>query len=297
MGVVQPIRKTFAERVRRSSILSQLIRDLERVSGIHIQFFPVEEEESFPPPCYAHSPLCRTLNERAAGTRLCSRAKGRFLEQAREGFLMDRCVAGTVFCAVPVPSSLGLLGHLVVAGFYSSPLTLPEVNRVRHLLEREGLRLPPTDVMRLGEKTRIVEPQRVESLRRLLEMAAGYLVKELSLELFLEGEDLPAPIRRACAYIREHFGEDPTQEEVAAIAGYSASHFSRVFHARTGLRFKEYVNEVRLQYVRRQLRETSESITTIAMAAGFRTISQFNRQFQLHYKLSPREYRKKYRNG
>jgi AraC-like DNA-binding protein len=77
----------------------------------------------------------------------------------------------------------------------------------------------------------------------------------------------------------------------------SASHFSRIFHARTGLRYKEYLNEVRLKYVRQQLREHDTPVTEIAFDAGYHTLSQFNRQFKAHYGTTPREYRKLYRPG
>lgn len=292
--MVKMIRETFAERVRRSSKLKRLTEDLEKISNLKVHFFGVGDKEVFLPPCYAHSPICRTLNEKSRGAKLCTRVRNRLLEEATHQTVVAPCVAGTRFLAVPVTSSVGLLGHLVVAGFYSSPLTLLEVNRIRHLLEREGFRIAPGDVTRLGEKTRVVELSREESLRRILEMAAGFLVKELSLELFADGGDLPEPLRKACAYIREHFQDDPTVEEVARVAGYSTSHFSRLFHARTGLRFKEYLIEVRLQEVRRRLRETPDPITQIALDAGFGTLSQFNRQFLAHYRISPREYRRKY---
>jgi len=143
----------------------------------------------------------------------------------------------------------------------------------------------------------VVSPQRQASLRRLLEITAGYLVKALSLELFQKGGDLPESIQRACHLIRQRFKEDPSQETVARAVGLSPSHFSRLFHARTGLRYKEYVNEVRLQYVRRELRERDTPVTQIALDAGYHTLSQFNRQFKGHYGVAPREYRKRYRMG
>ncbi len=206
-------------------------------------------------------------------------------------------MAGTVLCAVPIRASVGLLGYLVVAGFYEARPSSRETNRVRHLLERGGVRLGREEIARLCGRTGVIPPLRVESLRRMLEMAAGYLVKELSLELFQAGEDLPVSIKRACQLIREKFRDDPSQEEIARAVGLSTSHFSRLFHRRTGLRYKEYVNEMRLQQTRQDLRESEESITSIAFAAGYRSISQFNRQFKGHYGLSPREYRKRHRRA
>lgn len=206
-------------------------------------------------------------------------------------------MAGTHFCAVPIRSAAGLLGYLVAAGFYPTKPELRAVNRVRHLLERGGVSLAADEVGRLCGRGLVLQKERREALRRMLEMAAGHLVKELSLELFQRGGDLPPAIHRACQLIRERFRDDPSQEEIARAVGLSAGHFSRVFHRRTGLRFKEYVNEVRLRQTQKDLQETDEPVTRIAFDAGFRSISQFNRQFKGHTGLSPREFRKRHRPG
>lgn len=291
------IREAFMERIRRSSVLAELLRDVSEVAGLKIHFYGSSGETGFAPPCYEHSALCRRLNQQRSGAALCESARMHLLEEASGRTVTRSCVAGTAVCAVPIPSSAGLLGYLVAGGFYGSKPTLPDENRVRHLLERNGFALSPGEIARLCERTTVVSPPRQASLRRLLEIAAGYLVKELSLELFQQGGDLPESIQRACHLIQKRFKEDPSQETVARAVGLSSSHFSRLFHARTGLRYKEYVNEVRLQYVRRELRERDTPVTQVALDAGYHTLSQFNRQFKAHYGVAPREYRKRYRAG
>ncbi len=291
------IRQAFAERVRSSAVLQSVLNDLREVSGVRVQFLDVSKPADFQAPCRAHSALCQRLDGSEVGRVLCVSSCLRLLDQAREGTAMGHCVAGTVVCAVPIRASVGLLGYLVTGGFYEARPLMRETNRVRHLLERGGVRLEREEIARLCGRTSVVPPSRVEALRRMLEMAAGYLVKELSLELFQAGEDLPPTIKRACQLIREQFRDDPSQEEIARAVGLSTSHFSRLFHRRTGLRYKEYVNEMRLQQTRQDLRESEESITGIAFAAGYRSISQFNRQFKGHYGLSPREYRKRHRRA
>jgi AraC-like DNA-binding protein len=291
------IRQAFAERVRSSAVLQSVLNDLRQVSGLRVQFLDVTRTADFQAPCCTHSPMCQRLDGSDVGRALCVSSCLRLLDQAREGTAKGHCVAGTVVCAVPIRASVGLLGYLVVAGFYEARPLMRETNRVRHLLERDGVRLEREEIARLCGRTTVIPPPRVEAMRRMLEMAAGYLVKELSLELFQAGEDLPASIKRACQLIREQFREDPSQEEIARGVGLSTSHFSRLFHRRTGLRFKEYVNELRLQQTRQDLRESEEPITSIAFAAGYRSISQFNRQFKGHYGLSPREYRRRHRRA
>lgn len=289
------IREAFAERIQQSAVLRAVAQDIGELAGIKVQFYAAGRQGEIAPACQAHSPLCRRLNKGEAGRALCRSTGLRFLEDAREKTLEEPCVAGTVFCAVPIRSSAGLLGFLVAAGFYETRPTARERNRYRHLFERAGIHLAPAAIERLCAGTKLLAPERSTSLRHVLEMAAGYLVKELSLELFQKGGDLPKPILRACQLIRERFRDDPAQEEIARAVGLSTTHFSRLFHRRTGLRYKEYINEVRLQETRRALRETDHAVTRIAFDAGFRSISQCNRQFKSHYGVSPRDYRKRYR--
>lgn len=289
------IRQTFTERIRASEALRVLVADLREVSGVEVRFCEAVPSGEAPPPCAGSSALCRQINQIGAGAVMCRTACRQFLDRAREATVEGSCVAGTHFCAVPIRSAAGLLGYLVTAGFYPSKPERREVNRVRHLLERGGVSLAAGEVGRLCGRGMVVETERRQALRRMLEMAAGHLVKELSLELFQKGGDLPPSIHRACQLIRERFRDDPTQEEIARAVGLSTGHFSRVFHRRTGLRFKEYVNEVRLRQTQRDLRDTDEPVTRIAFAAGFRSISQFNRQFKGHTGLSPREFRKRHR--
>ena len=289
------IREAFAERIQRSTVLQSVLTDLGELSGVKVHFFESSRSSELIPPCQAHSPLCRRLNQSGPGRDLCRSACLRFLEDARENTLEKRCLAGTVFCAVPIRSSVGLLGFLVAAGFYEARPAARERNRYRHLFERAGVHLAPAEIEKLCGATKTFAPERTASLRHMLEIAAGYLVKELSLELFRKGGDLPKPILRACQLIRERFKDDPAQEEIARAVGLSTSHFSRQFHRRTGLRYNEYVNEVRLQETCRALRETDHPITQIAFDAGFRSISQFNRQFKRHHGTSPRDYRRRHR--
>lgn len=293
----QVIREAFSARVQQAAALATVLRDLGELSGVNIRFYAAGgvPGENQPPTCENHSVHCRRLARTEHGRQLCRSACLRFFEAGREKTVTTQCTAGTTFCAVPIRSSVGLLGYLVAAGFYENRPGTREMNRIRHLLERDGFRVDRDVLAKDCAQTKIFPTKRLEVLRRLMEMSSGYLVKELSLELFQAGGDLPKPILRACQIIRERFRDDPAQEEIARAVGLSTTHFSRLFHRRTGLRFKEYVNELRLQQARRELRETEESITQIAFGAGFRSISQFNRQFKTHYGTTPRAYRRRYR--
>ncbi|MCH8475897.1 MAG: helix-turn-helix domain-containing protein [Opitutales bacterium] len=289
------IREVLIRRIATSKVLQSLCRDLQTVTGWRIRFYGEREQPDEVPPCFDQSYFCRRLNQTPAGQKLCFESLHTLREEAREKGWQGQCSAGCLVCAVPVNSSAGPLGFLVAGGFMETNHHLVEINHCRHLLERRGIRMAPVEARELLHRSPVLTPEKRQGLMRLLTISAGYLIKELSLELFVQGQDLPVSIRRACEYIRHHYVHDPVLEEVAGEVGLSPSHFSRVFHNKTGLRFKEYVNEVRLQKVRELLRDTDERITDLVEATGFRSISQFNRQFRAHYGISPRDYRKQVR--
>jgi AraC-like DNA-binding protein len=83
--------------------------------------------------------------------------------------------------------------------------------------------------------------------------------------------------------------------DVAACAGISVYHFSRVFRAVFGRSPNQYRLEARLRFARTALGLSSSSITEIAFDAGFASPSTFSRVFAGRVGSSPAAYRKRLR--
>ena len=80
--------------------------------------------------------------------------------------------------------------------------------------------------------------------------------------------------------------------EVAAEAGFSAAHFSRVFHAQLGMSFTDYLSNVRMQHVKELLIRTDKSITEIALSTGFCHGDYLATQFKRKVGMTPTQFRK-----
>ena len=92
-------------------------------------------------------------------------------------------------------------------------------------------------------------------------------------------------------YVREHVDEPLRREVLAAIAGFSVSHFHRVFTADTGENIAGYVRRVRLERAGRKLRMGAVDITEVALAAGYDSHAAFSKAFKHQFGLSPSEFR------
>ena len=92
-------------------------------------------------------------------------------------------------------------------------------------------------------------------------------------------------------YIAQHFRENLTLTGMAKDLGVSPYALSRVFSSTFHRNFNRYLNEVRLDYACALLARTDEPVTEVCLDAGFQSQQTFNRVFQEHYHMSPRQYR------
>jgi AraC-like DNA-binding protein/mannose-6-phosphate isomerase-like protein (cupin superfamily) len=113
-----------------------------------------------------------------------------------------------------------------------------------------------------------------------------------------EGSSPPSPAAskamEIASYIAEHHREPLTLDELSRQFHLSTSYLSRTFKKYTGFGLTEYIGITRVKEAQLQLRETDERVTEIAADVGFESLSQFERVFKTHVRLSPRDYRNQY---
>ena len=97
------------------------------------------------------------------------------------------------------------------------------------------------------------------------------------------------------AYIVDHFREQITLENAAAIAGMTTTAFCKYFKRATRKTFIETVTEFRISYAMQQIVNTDHPVSHICFESGFGDVSYFYKTFRQRIKMSPLQYRKKFR--
>lgn len=105
------------------------------------------------------------------------------------------------------------------------------------------------------------------------------------------------PIVRAISYIKDHFADDLSIDDIAQQANVSKSSLHRHFKRYTGRTILDYLNEYRISQACDLLATSQDPIYHIAEICGFRNLSNFNRRFHQYQTLSPRDYRQKMRDS
>jgi AraC family transcriptional regulator len=99
---------------------------------------------------------------------------------------------------------------------------------------------------------------------------------------------LPAwRLRRVIEYVEAHLDQDLTLAELAAVAGFSVSHFKPLFSRAAGMPVHRFVLERRVERARVRLMEGRRSRTEIALEAGFTHPSHMARSVRRVLGLTP----------
>lgn len=103
-------------------------------------------------------------------------------------------------------------------------------------------------------------------------------------------------LRRSLDYVSLHAHESLSQPEAARAAGMSTSRFRAFFKETTGWGFAQYVRELRVERAAKLLRETDDSVATIAHMTGFADQSHLLRCFKGKHGDAPLAYRQRHRS-
>ena len=117
-----------------------------------------------------------------------------------------------------------------------------------------------------------------------LEHVGTELVKRQPIEVEL--------LRRIMTYLDTHF-DDPGFDtyKAAQEIGISSQYLSSLIKKSTGCTLNEHLHNLRVAKARRLLRDSTMSISEIALESGFLSIRTFNRVFSEKSGMSPRDWR------
>lgn len=164
--------------------------------------------------------------------------------------------------------------------------------------ELSGKAMPVTDRVVRAVKDFFTEyEEKTPGYRQLLAASAQMITHLLIRALFdlsRKSEKITAcmGINKAIEYINRNYSRKITITDLSHVAGFSPSHFTRVFKNETDLTPSDYIMKTRLDIAKRMLRTGDEIITTIALECGFNSSSYFSHCFMRTFGISPSQFKK-----
>ena len=92
-------------------------------------------------------------------------------------------------------------------------------------------------------------------------------------------------------YVRKNYQYDISQEIICEILNMSTGYFSKVFHRYYGVKFIDYLTNVRIDAAKRLLKDSTKKNKDVGMMVGYQSSSYFSKMFKQKTGLTPSEFR------
>lgn len=279
------------EHLQRSEIYRDYQKAFEATTGLPLA---LRAAGSFKSPMHGSkqaNPFCvlmATTNETCSA---CLRLQQRVEQEAIFGAKTLKCSTGLYESAVPIRVGTNVLGYLQTGQVLQEAPTPTRFRAISRQLLAAGSKIDLSQLKAAYFKTRVLTARQYESVVNLLSIFSQHLAA-LSNQVLVQQASAESPIiTRARAYIAEHQSEDLTLHAVAQAVHISAFYFCKLFKQSTGLTLTEYLARIRVESVKQMLLNPHMRVSEAAYAAGFQSLSQFNRVFRRIEGESPTIYR------
>lgn len=107
-------------------------------------------------------------------------------------------------------------------------------------------------------------------------------------------ENIRPEVQKALAFIRQHYNEDISIQQVADSLYLSPYYLMHIFKSDVGKTFHTFLTEYRMETAKELLRTPGCRIYEIALQIGYTDVKYFNKLFKKYTSLTPSEYIRMY---
>lgn len=164
---------------------------------------------------------------------------------------------------------------------YFSTMFLSWINR-KNLIEKLAFKIGLGGLMNLYEFENWKEA--FDYLRRL----AGLLFEEQAKEQAGKNDAFLETVKQ---FVGDNLREDLSLTWISRQLHYNPSYISRLFKQLSGRNLSEYILEEKMDYAKRRLKESEDTVAVIAQEVGYDSSQYFSVVFRKQTGMSPGEYR------
>ena len=239
------------------------------------------------------SPYCLTLRQ-MYGAKYCLECDQKFLSivATQRHSLRYHCWAGLREFMVPIILDGEILAFIQCGQVMDTPPGQDEWNATGQLLRGLGFEeLPPEE---LFFSLRVIHPQTQKDLMTLLELFGNYIAYAQYQIQLSEATQQSRVLERALSFIRNHFTEPISLDDIARIACTSKRNLTRLFLAKTGMTVLDSIQQMRIDKACSQLQAGDMTCMQVAFECGFGSVQQFNRVFHKLKQCTPLTWQKRF---
>jgi AraC-like DNA-binding protein/ligand-binding sensor protein len=285
------VRSTVVSRLQQSNLFRRYQQAFEATTGLPLV---LREPGSFRTPLQGSkraNPFCALMTQTNKTCAACLQLQQRVEANAALKPKTLQCYAGLSETAVPVRVGNQVLGYLQTGQVFFQMPSRKQFKAVARVIHGGDTGVDARKLAPAYFQTRIVTRKQYASIIRLLAIFAEHLAA-VSNQMLAQAETTESPaITKVRGFIAEHQSELLRLSDAASAVNMSAYYFCKVFKQSTGVTFTEYLSRGRIEVVKDLLLNPYTRVGEAAYAAGFQSLSQFNRVFHRFAGEAPSRYR------
>jgi AraC-like DNA-binding protein/ligand-binding sensor protein len=283
--------RTVVAHLQRSEMFQEYRNAFETTTGLPLA---LRAAGSFNFPLHGSkraNPFCALMAGSNKTCAACLQLQQQVEQSASTEAKSMKCFAGLNEAAVPVRVGENVLGHLQTGQVLLQAPTEAGFKAIRRQMAADTPAEQAGRIRAAYFKTRVVTRAQFDSVVRLLSIFAQHLASVSNQMMVREATAESPVVAKARAYIHERYAGELSVTEVARAVNMSTFYFCKVFKQGTGLTFTNYLARLRVEAVKQHMLNPHARISEAAFAAGFQSLSQFNRVFRRIAGEAPTDYR------
>ena len=281
----------LVDTLAHSRIFQDYERSFAEATGLPVALRPVESWQLPHHGKRNENRFCALMSEKSRACAACLQVQERLSKDAAYEPCTVTCSNGMSDTAVPVRLGERLVGFLQTGQVFRKKPTASQFHRTAQQVATWGVQVPADKLKEAYFATRVVSAKQHEAVVKLLAIFAQHLAM-LSNQVVVQQENAEPPmITKAKQYIEEHHTENVRMGQVARAVCTSPFYFCKMFKAKTGINFTDYLSRVRVEKSKNLLLNPNLRVSEIAFEVGFQSLTHFNRVFKRVMGQSPTDYR------
>ncbi|WAM33176.1 PocR ligand-binding domain-containing protein [Caldicellulosiruptor morganii] len=205
--------------------------------------------------------------------------------QKKKGIHVYRCHMGLIEAVIPLFFNNSYIGALFIGQILLEP---PSEQMWQQVLEK--IKDQPLDQQKVKKSffnLTYIDQEKLKSVLDMMHIVAKYIIDSEMIRI-----SSLSSIEKIIEYIKNHYMEDITLEDLAKMVYLSPTYLSYLFKKQLGITFKEYLINIRLKKSKELIETTDLSIGEISKMVGIEDQNYFSRLFKRKFGVSPLNYKK-----
>jgi len=226
------------------------------------------------------SPFCALMAEKSRTCAACLQLQEKLTQDAMNETATRVCAYGLCESAVPVKLGPQTIGFLQTGQVLRQHPTEASFHRAVEQSAKRGVDINNEHTKQAYFKTPVVSQKKLDAASNLLRIFADHLAIK-SNQIMMQTANAESPfIVRAKQFIQENCSENLSLGQVSGSVNMSHFYFCKQFRKSTGLSFTDFVSRTRIEKAKNLLLNPHLRVSEVAFAAGFQSLSNFNRIFK-----------------